>query len=241
MISSHYQQPELGANQTELFCSESTSRQLTKDCFLHVKTNTNSAQSDFISYPFCHSFHWLAPVHSTRTSFLSIPPSFISVAVFPCCSSFVHSTQFVLFAVMKSGVPVATGTLSACMYVRACACVCVVFQGRAVQAAVWSILMFIDRKINGALIQDLALREGGRMQVWRLVEEQQRERKRWRKNRRGRKGLGRWGRVKRKQGERKKFLPQQASVCLHLTDMRLEPLWLLLGVGNYMCEQPVVA
>lgn len=35
--------------------------------------------------------------------------------------------------------------------------------------------MFIDRKINGALIQDLALREGGGMQVWRLVEEQQKE------------------------------------------------------------------
>lgn len=55
-----------------------------------------------------------------------------------------------------------------------CVCVCS-FQGRAAQAAVWSILMFIDRKINGALIQDLALREGGGMQVWRLVEEQQKE------------------------------------------------------------------
>lgn len=85
MISSHYQQPELVANQTELFCSESTSRQLTSDCFLYAETNTNSAQSDFISYPFCHSFHWLAPVLSTRTSLSSIPPCFISIAVSPHC------------------------------------------------------------------------------------------------------------------------------------------------------------
>lgn len=97
MISSHYQQPELVANQSELFCSESTSRQLTNDCFLYAETNTNSAQSDLISYPFCHSCHWLAPVLSTRTSLLSIPPAFISIAVSPCCFPFVHSTQLVLF------------------------------------------------------------------------------------------------------------------------------------------------
>lgn len=127
MISSHYQQPELVANQAELFCSESTHRQLTNDCFLYAETNTNSPQSDFISFPFCHSFHWLAPVLSTRTSLLSIPLSFISIAVFPCCSSFVHSIKLVLFLcahsweVMKSGVPVATGDLCACMYVYECA------------------------------------------------------------------------------------------------------------------------
>ncbi len=57
MISSHYQQSELVANQTELFCSESTRGQLTNDCFLYAETNTNSARSDFISYPFCNSFH----------------------------------------------------------------------------------------------------------------------------------------------------------------------------------------
>lgn len=36
--------------------------------------------------------------------------------------------------------------------------------------------MFIDRKINGALIQDLA-QKGWGVQVWRLVEEQQTEEK----------------------------------------------------------------
>lgn len=48
----------------------------------------------------------------------------------------------------------------ACVYVYEPYCVYVHrFGGRAVKAAGWSILMFIDRKINGALIQDLAQRE----------------------------------------------------------------------------------
>lgn len=42
------------------------------------------------------------------------------------------------------------------------------FSGRTYQTAVWSKLMFIDRKINEALIQE----EGRREEVWRLVEGQ---------------------------------------------------------------------
>lgn len=37
MISSYYQQLQLVASQTELFCSESTRRQLTNDCFLKAE------------------------------------------------------------------------------------------------------------------------------------------------------------------------------------------------------------
>lgn len=48
----HYQHPEPVANHR---CSGSTRRQLTNDCFLYAKTDSNSALSDLISYPFCHS------------------------------------------------------------------------------------------------------------------------------------------------------------------------------------------
>ena len=43
--------------------------------------------------------------------------------------------------------------------------------------------MFIDRKINGALIQDLAQKGWGGVQVWRMVEEQQTEAELQRKRR----------------------------------------------------------
>lgn len=83
------------------------------------------------------------------------------------------------------------------------------------QAAVWSILMFIDRKINGALIQDLAQKGWGcKCEGWWKSNRQ------GRKNWRGRKGLVRWGR-KRSDDETSR--------------------WPLPGMSSPTCEQPVVA
>ena len=137
VISSRSQQPELVANQTELFCSESTSSQLTNDCFLWAQTNSDAARSGFISYPFCHSFHWLAPVLSTRTSLLSIPPAlyfpFLFFLLSKASSSsplFVCVCVCVLIAEQwwNLGVPVATG-VCACAWACKCVCACS-FQGR---------------------------------------------------------------------------------------------------------------
>lgn len=75
--------------------------------------------------------------------------------------------------------------------------------------------MFIDRKINGALIQDLAQKGWGcKCEGWWKSNRQRR------KNWRGRKGLVRWGR-KRSDDELSR--------------------WPLSGMSSRMCEQPVVA
>lgn len=75
--------------------------------------------------------------------------------------------------------------------------------------------MFIDRKINGALIQDLAQKGWGcKCEGWWKSNRQ------GRKNWRGRKGLVRWGR-KRSDDELSR--------------------WPLFGMSSRMCEQPVVA
>lgn len=107
-------------------------------------------------------------------------------------------------------------------------CVCVwSLQGSAVQAAVWSILMFIDRKINGALIQTLALtEEREEVKVWWLAEEQEKEKD-----------------VKNERAAQMKVNGKapQGCVYLQMTEMGLKPWWMLSGMSNYMCEQPVVA
>lgn len=109
-----------------------------------------------------------------------------------------------------------------------CLCVCVwSLQGSAVQAAVWSILMFIDRKINGALIQTLALtEEREEVKVWWLAEEQEKEED-----------------VKNERAAQMKVNGKapQGCVYLQMTEMGLKPWWMLSGMSNYMCEQPVVA
>lgn len=76
--------------------------------------------------------------------------------------------------------------------------------------------MFIDRKINGALIQDLAQKGWGGCKCEGWWKSNRQRRKNWR----GRKGLVRWGR-KRSDDELNR--------------------WPLLGMSSCMCDQPVVA
>lgn len=93
--------------------------------------------------------------------------------------------------------------------------------------------MFIDRKINGALIQDLALREGGE---WDASV------KTGGRPTRGRDGEWAAGEGKDqaegvKTTRDKKQVQKTAGICVPADD---KTWWQLLG-DNYMCEQPVVA
>lgn len=87
--------------------------------------------------------------------------------------------------------------------------------------------MFIDRKINGALTQALALtEEREEVKVWWLAEEQEKEED-----------------VKNERAAQMKVKGKapQGCVYLQMPEMGLKPWWMLSGMSNYMCEQPVVA
>lgn len=71
-------------------------RGLTIEYFL--ETNSNSPPSDLISYPFCHSAHWLAPVLSASATLLSKAPSSISIALLPFVRP-IHSSHLFLFLI----------------------------------------------------------------------------------------------------------------------------------------------
>lgn len=60
MISSYYQRLQLVASQTELFCSESTRRQLTNDCLFPLSRALNSlCLISFPTFSFMPLIDWL--------------------------------------------------------------------------------------------------------------------------------------------------------------------------------------